>query len=272
MTELITPMFLDGSAGRLFALHFKPSGVPRGHIVYIPPLGEEMNRCRNLVATQAASFALAGYSCLVLDLFGTGDSEGELCDVSWEGWRQDVESGVAWLLSSQQCPVVLWGLRLGGLLALDLANSGDLQVQKLLLWQPVLNGKMYFTQVLRQRIANLVENGLPPETTDDMRGMLANGGRVEVAGYVFGSRLGADIDAIHASNFNSIAGVEILWCEQVTNSDKPLVPASQKLIAHLEFLGNEVKVIKHSSPPLWQLHKRDEANELLELTSGLFLD
>lgn len=268
--RMIEPVFLEGSAGRLFALKFRPRAVPKGHIVYIPPFGEEMNRCRSMVATQAANFAEDGYSCLLLDLFGTGDSQGELKDANWNQWKSDVETAVEWLMDSEPAPLIFWGIRLGGLLALDVASSTNLNPSKILLWQPVTNGKSYLTQVLRQRLAYLAGNDLPPETTQELRDKFASGESVEVAGYIIGGNLGVDIDAMHASSLQSLGSAEIVWVEQSMNSEKPLPPASVKMISHFQGLGNEVVVLKHSSPPIWQLHKRDHAPQLMDITREHF--
>ncbi|MDZ7782423.1 MAG: hypothetical protein U5K56_05590 [Halioglobus sp.] len=70
------PGFLGEPGRRHFMLQFVCTGTPKAHIVYLPPFGEEMNRCRAAVAEQARQFAAMGYSCILIDFYGTGDSEG----------------------------------------------------------------------------------------------------------------------------------------------------------------------------------------------------
>ncbi len=271
MTVSINPVFLDGGRGRLFALHFCPITPPRAHIVFLPPFCEEMNRCRHLVANQAKRFATAGYSCLILDPYGTGDSEGELVDASWEGWRADAVTGVQWCQQTYSIPTVLWGLRLGALLALDMAATYQGQFTKLLLWQPVTNGKTYLTQILRARIAYLSGNSLPPETTEEMRSRLQCGDNIEVAGYVLGGKLAGDIDDMSMTSLASLSGVDIQWLQQTSRPDEPPSVAVQKVADQLVAQGNTVALTLFQAPQIWQLSERADCSQLLEKTSALQL-
>ena len=97
------PLFIDSAAGRIFALYFAPQNTPRGAVLYLPPLAEEMNRCRALAAAQARLLANAGYACLLFDYFGTGDSSGELSDANWDIWHGDVLAAAHWLEDKKLC-------------------------------------------------------------------------------------------------------------------------------------------------------------------------
>ena len=267
----MNPVFLDGERGRIFALHVCPTTTPQAHVIFLPPFCEEMNRCRHLVADQAKRFATAGYSCLILDPYGTGDSEGELADASWEGWRTDALTGVRWCQQMYSIPTVLWGLRLGALLALDLAATYEGQFTKLLLWQPVTNGKTYLTQILRARIAYLSGNALPPETTEQMRLTLHRGENIEVAGYVLGGKLAADIDDMSITSLALLSGVEIQWLQQTSRTNEPPSVAVQKVVDQLVTQGNTVALTFFQSPQIWQLSERADCRQLLEKTSALQL-
>jgi pimeloyl-ACP methyl ester carboxylesterase len=59
-------------------------------ILFLPPLFEEMNRTRALIAGIMRLVAADGYSCWLPDLPGTGESLRPLERVSWEGWRTAV--------------------------------------------------------------------------------------------------------------------------------------------------------------------------------------
>jgi len=271
MTVAINPVFLDGERGRIFALHFCPGDSPRAHLVFLPPFCEEMNRCRHLVADQANRFAIAGYSCLILDPYGTGDSEGELAHATWAGWRSDAMTAVQWCQRKYSVPFIVWGLRLGALLALDLANTYAGHFMKLLLWQPVTNGKTYFTQVLRARIAYLAGNELPPETTEEMRLSLQQGKTLEVAGYVLGGQLAGEIDNLSVSNFSSLSRIDIQWLQQTSRPEEPPSSGVQKVVDQLVSQGNRVQLTLFQSPLIWQLSERADCHELLEKTSALQL-
>lgn len=56
-------------------------------LLFLPPLFEEMNRTRALLAGAMRALAEDGFSCWLPDLPGTGESERALEDVSWQDWR-----------------------------------------------------------------------------------------------------------------------------------------------------------------------------------------
>jgi alpha-beta hydrolase superfamily lysophospholipase len=56
-------------------------------LLFLPPLFEEMNRTRALLATAMRTLAAKGFECWLPDLPGTGESERALEDVSWHEWR-----------------------------------------------------------------------------------------------------------------------------------------------------------------------------------------
>src|SRR2546426_10091814 len=90
----LAPFFLNAPSGRLLAVHHRPAELSsiRGHLLCILPFNEEMNRCRSMITLQAKAFSLLGIGTLVLDLHGTGDSEGNYVDARWEIWLEDIRA------------------------------------------------------------------------------------------------------------------------------------------------------------------------------------
>jgi len=78
------PFFLDGPAGRIFAI-LRAASDARHAVLIIPPFGEEMNKSRRQFTEVAQRLVGNGFAVLVVDLYGTGDSEGEFSEASWEG-------------------------------------------------------------------------------------------------------------------------------------------------------------------------------------------
>jgi pimeloyl-ACP methyl ester carboxylesterase len=56
-------------------------------LLFLPPLFEEMNRTRALLASTMRALAAEGFACWLPDLPGTGESGRALEEVSWEDWR-----------------------------------------------------------------------------------------------------------------------------------------------------------------------------------------
>lgn len=149
----VSAEFLPGDNGQLFTLNFTPRAVPaKGLVLYLPPLADEMHKARHTVAEQCRALAAAGYHVTILDLFGCGDSAGIFADASWQLWKADVKSILNLLSGRFDLPVTLWGLRLGGLLACDLSQEHS-AVERVLLWQPALNGEQHLDQFLRFELA-----------------------------------------------------------------------------------------------------------------------
>ena len=59
-------------------------------ILIVPPLFEEMNRTRALIAATMRALAARGFGCWLPDLPGTGESERPLSEIVWEDWRAAV--------------------------------------------------------------------------------------------------------------------------------------------------------------------------------------
>lgn len=125
----------DGRAEWLMRIG-PPAGRP---VLIVPPLFEEMNRTRALIAATMRALAGNGLLCVLPDLPGTGESERELADCSWQDWTGAVRAvadtlGPDLLIVSVRGGALLDGVparghwRLspadGSSLARDLARSG----------------------------------------------------------------------------------------------------------------------------------------------------
>jgi exosortase A-associated hydrolase 2 len=265
------PLFLDSSAGRLFAVHHRPAiaAATRGQVLFVPPFNEEMNRCRSMVTLQAQALAGLGLGTLVVDLVGTGDSEGDFGDARWALWQQDLRAAKEWLDHQPGGCRVLWGLRLGAILAADLhAETADPAVA-LVLWQAVADGKTHLTQFFRVRIAAQMDRAdLPKETTASMREALAAGQSVEVAGYEIHPELAAAIDAAKLGDHPVAAGSRILWLENANGDNPTLAPASQSLLARWPGPAAAVDADTFAGPAFWQVHERVHAPDVVAQTTA----
>lgn len=265
----ILPRFMGEEGALYFTLQFACKERPKAHIVFSPPFGEEMNRCRSLVAQQARIFAESGYSCTVIDFYGSGDSQGELRDASLEIWQDNLRVTIETLQREVCVPVILWGLRLGAFIALDFASRSTVPIDSMVLWQPVVSGERYITQVLRQRVAALAGKDLAPETTAGIRKRLADGERIEISGYTVGGKLMQDVESLSLTRLTALCSGEIHWLENVGEPSAVISTATTKAVEQLRNLENNVTVHPFTGPQVWQLHKRDTVPQLISITSSL---
>ncbi len=265
-------LFLEGTRGPLFAV-YHPSRLPgpaKGGFVYLPPFAEEMNRSRRMAALQANNLAAKGLAVLLLDPFGTGDSAGDFGDARWEIWREDVTTALAWL--SERCggSVGLWGLRLGALLAADVAAQNPKCLARLLFWQPLLSGDNYLTQFLRLRVAAGMNGGVEKETTKELRARWANGETVEVAGYDVSAELASAVSEIRLQPLvASLGDLPVDWLELTSSPDGDHLPASRRLIDESTEEGRRISARAVPGEAFWSIQEITLAPNLLAATEGL---
>jgi exosortase A-associated hydrolase 2 len=263
------PRFVEFNGRRLFSLHIRPTGLAIGAILYLPPFAEEMNRCRSHVAAQARALAAAGYHCLLLDPFGTGESEGEILDASWSIWIDDARAAAQWLASETGLPVSLWGIRTGALLAAEVASTGPDQFERLLFWQPVHDGKLFLNQYLRLRIAAQMFNETEKETTDQLRARLQAGEAIEIAGYPLSGTMANDLASRSMAALDGLSNTPIAWLEVTAKPGQSLPLPSRKLIDGLIASGGQIETCTPACPMIWQVHERVAAPELIACTLEL---
>ncbi len=152
MRARLEPAFLEGfQGGRRFALWVAPpEGRPaRGSILCVQPFGEEANLSRRVLVAQASRLALAGWTTLLLDPYGTGDSDGATGDATLSLWRADLLRASRLARERAPGPFVLWGTRLGALLAAELAIALDQIASAIVFWQPAATGAQLVDPLLK---------------------------------------------------------------------------------------------------------------------------
>ncbi|MFZ6843228.1 hydrolase 2, exosortase A system-associated [Undibacterium sp. RuTC16W] len=264
--------FLDTSSGYRFCLYFSPKKDKPclGGIVYLHPFAEEMNKSRKMAAMQARRLAVSGYGVLIIDLFGCGDSSGELKDASWSIWKQDVQDAINWMRARLKAPISLWGLRLGALLALDMVQSTENPVEKIALWQPVLQGTSFLNQFFRLRLAgDMLTEKNPSSTQPSVRTLLDQGQIVEIAGYEISHALAASIDALDASGWHFGAS-DLHWLECPSENSTALPFARQKILTGWMEKGTHINIQMVSGHPFWMSQETTVNTDLVDATTGIF--
>jgi hypothetical protein len=91
-------------------------------ILFVPPLFEEMNRTRALIAAAMRRLAAQGHGCWLPDLAGTGESEADLATLVWDDWRHDVMAAAAFVEQAAGMAPLVASVR-GGCLIDDAAAA-----------------------------------------------------------------------------------------------------------------------------------------------------
>jgi exosortase A-associated hydrolase 2 len=255
----VQPFFLDTPRGPMFAVHRQPADAAalRGHVLVVPGFNEEMNRCRSMLTLLAEHLAAIGFGALVIDLHGTGDSAGAYVDGRWDAWREDIALARASLDARPGACVGYLGVRLGAMLAADALRDAPARVDKLILWQPVVDGKQHLTQFLRVRIAAQMDRpDLPKESTAGMRARWAAGEPVEVGGYEIHPELARAIDAARLGALVPRTGTRVLWLEQPAPGATELSPPSAAALKAWQDAGVAARWQSFDGPAFWQQYER----------------
>jgi uncharacterized protein len=264
----------DGPPPRLFAvLHEPPAGMPvRGLVLHAHAFAEEMNKSRHMVAAAARGLAAAGWTVLVPDLSGCGDSEGEFSDASWPQWQADLVACIHWLRDLQpNMPVWLWGHRAGALLAAELAARDPAAHEAhLLFWQPVVRGSLHLQQFLRLKLAaGLADGAAPKGMMEGVKAELAAAGVLEVAGYALPVAVTKGLEtALLESPAATVNGSprRLHWIEVASREPAALLPASSRPLQAFREAGWTVQAEAVAGPGFWQTVEIESAPALLAAT------
>lgn len=174
MDAIATAFFLNGSGGALLALHW-PGRTELAPVLLLPPLLEELNKSRRQLNLLARALHAAGHGVLLVDWFGTGDSDGELAAASWPQWQADVASARHFLGQHYPLPASFCAVRGGALLLPEHADCDWLLVA------PIADGQQQLTQWLRLKLmaAKMAGDTL---TSAQLQAEIDAGG-TEIAGY-----------------------------------------------------------------------------------------
>ena len=116
-------------------------------IVLCYPHGQDYVFAFRAYRTLATRLARVGFHVLRFDYFGTGDSAGDMEQVSLQQWLADVVAAVGEVRDSlDHSSVSLVGLRLGATLAAMAALKCE-NVDRLVLWEPVIQGREYIASL-----------------------------------------------------------------------------------------------------------------------------
>jgi exosortase A-associated hydrolase 2 len=260
--------FIGADAALAAIIWQPPPGVPvRFAVLHVPAAFEEMNKARRMVALQARALASVGGCVVVYDPWGTGDSAGDPAEATFDQWRDDAIAAWAFVRETFPVPGVLWGLRLGALIAASLASERAITPSALILWQPVGSGRTFFNQFLRlAAAAEIARSGGAVPSGKSIREQLDAGAVVDVGGYGVHPALVAgastlDIDSIGAP------GCAVLWLESLPST--PAQASAQAMKTATRWIGGGARVDLRAvvGPSFWATTEIEEAPALIMATT-----
>lgn len=263
--ERIRPGFIPGIAGRLFVLEYEPEKYNGCSIVHVPAFAEEMNKSRRMVNLQAHILAKQGWRVTIFDLYGTGDSDGDFRDATWDIWMQDLRMICDLRRRTSGNPVWLWGHRMGALLALTYMSE-QLDIAGSIVWQPVIRGDLMLTQFLRLRMASSMASDVK-ESVKSLRSRLDTGEELEVAGYRINPALASGLDGADAYSLVPPVDRAVICCEVSARKEPKLTMLSEKLMSTWVEAGVDATQAVVSGDPFWITQEITEVPQLVAMTT-----
>ena len=255
--------------GQRYCVHHRAVGPRRGALLFVPPFGDEMHKARRMMALQARALAQAGLEVLQIDLDGCGDSSGEFAAARWDSWCADLAQGRRWLAQRSGHLPDLLGLRLGALLALDCAaTEGD--VANVMLWQPVVDGAAFVTQLYRQHLAgSMLEVPGVSGGTAALRSRQAHGETIEIGGYALAPQLAQAISSVRLETL-ARPGTALHWCD-IGAPGRTIAAATAALLQRWRAVGQRLEYLTIDGPAFWHSAEIHTCTPLLQATVAVWL-
>jgi exosortase A-associated hydrolase 2 len=247
----LSAAFLRGVRGRLLAVLRRPAQPASAGVLIVPPFAEEMNKSRHLFTEVANALADRGVASVLVDLYGTGESEGEFADADWQVWKSDLAAAVDWCGTQNIRITRLLALRLGCALGCEAAREHGWWLDRAVLWQPVLSGSRALDQFLRLRVAATMMQKDGKETTAGLRERLKSGESVEVAGYALSARIAGQLDRIDLPGALSTNLGAVRWVEIVRSATSAPPTPAVKAVEQARLAGMNVELHALEGEPFW---------------------
>lgn len=261
---------IAGSAGTLIGITWRPATplASPAAVLCVPPFGEELNKCRRMLALACRSVAQRGLTALLLDLYGTGDSAGDFGEARWEIWLDDLERGFDFLRRQGARRIHLLAVRAGALLASEFVARCPSDLASLVFWQPVTAGSQHVTQLLRMRIAaNLGEGRDGTVTVDALRAEFKTHGTIEIGGYSISAALYERLNSAALERAELPDHLTVQWFEVVQAPSQSLSPASARLLERWAARGVRARTSALAGDPFWSTAEITTVPALVDATA-----
>lgn len=257
------PFFFPSDGHRLFGMFHEQAGEIHDGLgwVFCHPFAEEKLWAHRVYVNMARELARNGMPVLRFDYRGYGDSEGLFEQSTLAEQVQDVQAAVASLRARAPAltHVGLLGLRYGATLAL-LAAGDNPDIDRLVLWDPVVDMEQYLQDQLRSNLTTqMVLHGKVVVNRDALVAGIRNGEFVNIDGYDLGNPFFDHACAVRpieaAKHYRGHAQiVEIARASQAPRADiqalaEALPDADRRRIEELQF-WKEIKPFVRHAPGL----------------------
>jgi alpha/beta superfamily hydrolase len=151
--------FFGNGRSRMFASISLPAvGVARAGVLICSPLQSEFLTNYRREVLLARALAARGVAVARFHYRGTGHSDGDGRDITFDTMREDASEAATWLLDTARVEDLgFFGTRWGALIAATVAANAE--SAPLAIWDPAVDGETYFQEVFRFRTMSRLSRG-----------------------------------------------------------------------------------------------------------------
>ena len=197
---------------QLAGLYLPAAADARGESVLLCcPFGQEAIRAQRVLYILAERLARAGFDVLRFDYFATGDALGDDEDGDIDGWVGDVLSAHTQLCFESKNTRCSWiGLRLGAAIAALASAKLSVPLEKLILWDPVINGSDYLVELAHaHKEAMQMAYGIRYIIDQKLREVFQCESSSEALGFPLTSRLRTQLEALSPASFAHVRALNV---------------------------------------------------------------
>lgn len=189
----MTPFRFGPAARQLYGVYHAPTPARFGGaaVLVCAPLGQEGVRFHRLQRVLADRLSGGGVAVLRFDYFGSGESGGNDDEADLASWQDDILLAHDELRRRSRAAQIAWlGARLGATAALCAIRRAEPGTERLVLWDPVLDGRGYLDELAAAHARALAEmqHRRAPATAPPIQG--------EVLGFGIGDAMLTQIAAL----------------------------------------------------------------------------
>ncbi len=244
MEKLIFKTFENPKRETNICLHIHyPIQSNEKAFLFLNPLFDEKKRSQKFQTNTARALADIGYTVVRFDYYGTGDSYGDLKELTISTCLESSKQILEFIHTEFGInSVSILGIRFGASLALELASKCN-EIGGVFLIDPIALGKRYLTELRLRRKAFFMVNNM--KNTDDK--VIINGKKYEDhQGYLISVSLTEELENLNIFQNKLSEKSVFLFSLDVLNYKKLL-----KLKEDLNASNNKIKLIKDKTPSFW---------------------
>ncbi len=269
----MNPIRFGAASRQLFGLYQEPlaHAARAESILLCNPFGQEAIRSHRLFKVLADRLCRDGFHVLRFDYFGTGDSAGSDDEVSIAGFMADLLLADEELLRRSGCTNRSWiGLRLGATVAALASANTAVAPQRMVLWEPVVNGAAYLVELEHAHDVALEDAyGSRCATDAELKHHFARETGNEALGFPLTQTLRQELNSLSLDSFaNTRASIADIFANELRPGGAN--DLSQRFTAR----GIEVRSESIAEPIIWTADEMMNAatvpGEVLQRIAGCF--